>query len=283
MTELFAASTVGMTCEGSPFVVEKERIAAYAAATNDTSRPEIVQGDLAPPVFSFVPMRTAFRPLLKKVTPLYEALKGLHGEQDMLFEAPLRPGMVVRPRASVLGIRPRSTGTAVVVRAETRGVEDRQLVNNQYLTLFYPGAHFGETLGDEAPDHRMPAFVAGRTPDARVAQRIDPDQPARYAAASGDTGGYHLDETAALEAGLPGIIVHGMCSLAFAARAVLVHVVDGDVRRLRRLAVRFSKPVRPCDTITTAIWRADDGRTYAFRTVDSAGDVVLDHGRVELT
>jgi acyl dehydratase len=220
--------------------------------------------------------------LLKEVTPLYEALKGLHGEQDMFFHEPLRPGMVVRPRASVMGIRARSTGTAVVVRAETRD-EDQQLVNEQYVTLYYPGAHFGETLGDEAPDHRAPGFVAKRAPDAQVEQRIDLDQPARYAAASGDTGRYHLDEAAALEVGLPGIIVHGMCSLAFAARAVLVEVAGGDVRRLRRLAVRFSKPVRPGDTLTTAIWEADGGRDYVFRTFDSKAETVLDHGRVELT
>src|SRR5262249_49921253 len=205
--------------------VERERIAAYAAATNDASRPEIAGGDLAPPVFSFVPLRPAFRPLLKEVTPLYDALKGFHGEQDMFFREPLRPGMVVTPRASVLGIGPRSTGTVVVVRAETRG-DDQRLVNEQYLTLFYPHAHFGERIGGDAPDHRAPAFVADRPPDARVEQRIDPDQPARYAAASGDTGGYHLDEEEAREAGLPRIIVHGMCTLALPARALLLAGAD---------------------------------------------------------
>lgn len=281
MTELFFPETVGRSHEGPEFRVERERIAAYAAATNDSSRPEIVRGDLAPPVFSFVPLRPAFRPLLKEVTPLYDALKGFHGEQDMFFSEPLRAGMVVLPRASVVGIRPRSTGTTVVVRAETRRDDDR-LVNEQYLTLFYPDAHFGESVGVDAPDHRAPAFVADRAPDTSVEQRIDPDQPARYAAASGDTGGYHLDEAAARAAGLPGIIVHGMCSLAFAARAVLVEVADGDVRRLRRLAVRFSRPVRPGDTLTTSIWQADGEGSYVFRTFDSAGDVVLEHGRVEL-
>jgi acyl dehydratase len=281
VTELFAAETVGRSNDGPPFAVERERIAAYAAATNDTSTPDIARGDVAPPVFSFVPLRSAFRPLLQEVTPLYEALKGFHGEQDMFFDEPLRPGMVVLPQATVVGIRPRSTGTTVVVRAETRR-EGRQRVNEQFLTLFYPQAHFGESVGVDAPDHRAPAFVAERAPDALVEQRIEPDQPGRYAAASGDTGGYHLDEEAAREAGLPGIIVHGMCSLAFAARAVLVEVAAGDVRRLRRLAVRFTRPVRPGDTITTAIWRADDPRSYVFRTFDSAGEIVLDHGRVEL-
>jgi acyl dehydratase len=42
----------------------------------------------------------------------------------------------------------------------------------------------------------------------------------RYAQASGDGNPIHQDETVALSVGLPGVIAHGMYTMALAARAV---------------------------------------------------------------
>ncbi|MGB0101289.1 MAG: MaoC/PaaZ C-terminal domain-containing protein, partial [Nocardioides sp.] len=42
----------------------------------------------------------------------------------------------------------------------------------------------------------------------------------RYAEASGDHNPIHQDEAVALSVGLPGVIAHGMYTMALAARAV---------------------------------------------------------------
>ena len=65
------------------------------------------------------------------------------------------------------------------------------------------------------------------------------DQAERYAEASGDHNPIHLDEEAARAVGLPGRILHGLCTMALAGRAV--EQVAG--REPTRLAVRFSAPV----------------------------------------
>ena len=44
-------------------------------------------------------------------------------------------------------------------------------------------------------------------------------------------------------AGLPGIIAHGLCTMAFTSWAVLTELAGSDVDRLKRFAVRFSKMV----------------------------------------
>ena len=64
----------------------------------------------------------------------------------------------------------------------------------------------------------------------------------------------HLDEEVARDAGLPGIIAHGLCTMAFTSWAVLTELADSDVNRLKRFAVRFSKPVLPGDDLETRIW-----------------------------
>ena len=91
----------------------------------------------------------------------------------------------------------------------------------------------------------------------------------------------HLDEEFAKEMGLPGIIAHGLCTMAFTSWAVLTELADSDVTRLRRLAVRFAKPVLPGQDIKTSIFATPTANTFAFET--SAGDeLVIKDGLVQI-
>jgi acyl dehydratase len=278
----FDTAVVGRSFRGDPVTVTAERIAAYAAATNETAR-LAATGEVAPPAFAYTSLRPPLRAALRAVTPLYDALQGLHGEQDIHVLAPVTPGMRLTPVIEVAGLQPRGTGVAVVLHARVLAGDDP--VSEQYTTIYFRGAALEERLGAEAPDHRLAADVTERPPDGVVARRIDPDQPARYAEASGDLGAYHLDADAARRVGLPGIIVHGMCLMALAGGAVAEHGAGGDPARVRRLAVRFARPVLPGQELTTAIWelgRDDAVVRYGFESSDAGGVTVLRHGRAEL-
>jgi len=63
----------------------------------------------------------------------------------------------------------------------------------------------------------------------------------RYAGASGDFNVIHWNDRVATEVGLPGVIAHGMLTMAKAANAVTAWV--GDPGRVLEYAVRFSRPV----------------------------------------
>jgi acyl dehydratase len=200
----------------------------------------------------------------------------VHGEQDIFARAPLRPDTEVVASSAVVGVHPKPSGTTVVVRSTTRSA-DGELLNEQYVTEFYRGVVAEAGGGEEAPDHRLAEDVAARTPDATLTYRIDEDQTFRYAEASGDRFAIHLDDAAARAVGLPGIIVHGLCTMAFAGRAALEAAGAAD---LRRLAVRFSRPVQPGDTLSTRLWQlAPD--VLVFETTNSAGETVLRDGRAE--
>ena len=120
-----------------------------------------------------------------------------------------------------------------------------------------------------------------RGPDAEVAQTFDPDQTFRYAEASGDPMQIHLDEEFAKAVGLPGIIIHGLCTMAFTSVAAIQHGCPDDPTRLKRLAVRFASIALPEQTITTSIWDAGDGH-YAYETASDAGAVVIKDGLAEV-
>jgi acyl dehydratase len=260
------------------FTVTRERLGAYAAATNDPIAAHR-EGNVASPVFAIVPVFSALLEPAIEVVPLPVLARVLHGEQDFRFHRPIRPGDELVARAKMTGFEGLPSGTRACVYLETRD-EGGELVNEQYVTFFVRGFEDRRKLGTLAPEHRFDERLRGERPIAEVTQHVDEDQTFRYSPASGDPMPIHLDEEIAREAGLPGIIAHGFCMLAFTSWAILQRVGEGDVERLQRLAVRFAKPVLPGQDITTRVWRAGAGR-YVFET--TAGDtVVLRDGLAEL-
>ncbi|MDQ3571253.1 MAG: MaoC family dehydratase N-terminal domain-containing protein [Actinomycetota bacterium] len=292
----FKTEAIGQAGEPVSFEVERERIAAYAVATND-SIPQHAAGDLAPPVFSIVPAFQSAAMASIGVIPPELIGSILHGEQDFHFHKPIEPGMVLESISTPIGMRQRSSGVTVVVRCETRD-QAAELVTEQYMTSFVRGAQGAEDVGDGAPEHAFPSRLRDSEPVAEVAQTFDADQTFRYAEASGDPMQIHLDEEFAKAVGLPGIIIHGLCTMAFASVATLQSLTPDDPTRLRRLAVRFASIALPEQTITTKLWdageregqndRNHDGpspaaRTaYAFETKSDAGTVVIKDGWAEI-
>lgn len=280
----FKAEAIGTAGEPVRFEVERDRIAAYAAATND-SISQHAAGDLAPPVFSIVP---AFQSLaMASISVIPGELIGaiLHGEQDFHFHRPIEPGMELDTVSTPIGMRQRSSGVTVAVRGETRDASG-ELVTEQFMTSFVRGATGAEDTGDVAPEHGFDDSLREREPDAEISQTYDPDQTFRYAEASGDPMQIHLDEEFAKSVGLPGIIIHGLCTMAFTSVAALESFAADDPARLKRLAVRFASIALPEQTITTKLWEAGEreGRsTYAFETTSDAGTVVIKDGWAEIS
>jgi acyl dehydratase len=275
--EKFDPAGLGQWTDESRFEVTRERLAEYAAATNDPI-PAHVAGDVANPVFAIVPVfESLLEPALAVVpTGLFGRI--LHGMQDFRFHRPIRPGDRLVSRGKMTGYQGLSNGSRAAVYLESR-TEDGELVNEQYVTFFVRGFDTGETRGELAPGHKFDESWRARPPVAKTVQHVDDDQTYRYAPAAGDPMPIHLDPEIAKESGLPGIIAHGLCVLAFTSWAVLTEVGESDVDRLKRLAVRFAKPVLPGQDLSTEIRRAGDA-VYAFET--TVGDtVVLKDGLAE--
>ncbi len=81
-----------------------------------------------------------------------------------------------------------------------------------------------------------------------LTKHVTVEQIRQYAEASGDRNPIHLDETFARSAGLPGVIAHGMLTMAFANQMVTDWL--GDRSLLKRLQGRFTGMVLPGDDVT---------------------------------
>ena len=102
----------------------------------------------------------------------------------------------------------------------------------------------------------------------------------RYAGASGDFNPIHWSDRVATSVGLPGVIAHGMYTLALAARAL--DTWAGGPGHVVELGAKFSKPVvvpdddRGVDVVVRGTVKevADDGVKVALE-VTCNGEKVL--------
>jgi acyl dehydratase len=107
----------------------------------------------------------------------------------------------------------------------------------------------------------------------------------RYAGASGDFNPIHWNDRTATAVGLPGVIAHGMFTMALAGRAVSEWT--GDPGALLDYHVRFGRPVVVPDdddgaevTVRGKVAaRLDDGNLRIDLTVTSDGEKVLSLAR----
>jgi acyl dehydratase len=110
----------------------------------------------------------------------------------------------------------------------------------------------------------------------------------RYAGASGDFNVIHWNERVAREVGLPGVIAHGMLTMALAGRAVTAWagrpdaVVDFGVRFTRPVAVPDDDEGTEIEVSATVREVTDDGLTRLDLTVTSQGEKVLGLARATI-
>ena len=100
----------------------------------------------------------------------------------------------------------------------------------------------------------------------------------RYADASGDQNPIHQDESVASSVGLPGVIAHGMYTMALAARAVSTWFPGAEVVSF---GCKFTNPVVvPAEggvdvEVAGEAKEGEDGLTAVSLTVTCAGQKVL--------
>ncbi len=275
---------IGRSYAPSTYEVKEEATIRYAEATNETN-PRLLEtgvdgGLIAPPVFSVVYHGKVLGKAIGDPELNIEFKRALHGEQDMTFHRPIRAGDLLSTTSSIEDIRDKGTGETISIRLRTED-QSGDLVEETLFTLFVRGDQ--KKSGGAAPSTKKtpaPAVPAG-PPIATISQSIDVDQTYRYSEASGDKVKIHLDPEVAKKAGFPGIIGHGLCTMAFTSRAVIDGVAGRMPERLKRLAVRFALPVIPGEVITTRIWPTSDGEdgSYIFETRDPRDKLVISDGR----
>lgn len=203
----------------------------------------------------------------------------LHGEQRLRLYVPLDPDGTLIGETRVTDLADKGAGKAALVRAAKQvRTPGGVLVAESSETWVVRGAGgFGGAR--DLPGESLPA-VPRRDPDFEIALPTSRAQAAIYRL-SGDRNPLHIDPATARAAGLDRPILHGLSTMGVVARA-LIHVCgQGDAAALREIALRFTAPVYPGETIRTQIWQ--NGTTLQFRADVVERDLrVIDNGVAQI-
>lgn len=203
----------------------------------------------------------------------------LHAEQAITLHALLPVQGCVTGESRVSGLWDKGAGKGALLQ-QTREVRDANgapLATIVQLAMLRGDGGCG-SAGDGAPP--APHCLPERTPDAICALATSPQAALLYRL-NGDDNPLHADPAVAAAAGFERPILHGLCTMAVAAHAVLRTVLDYEPRRFAAMRVRFTAPVFPGETLRTDLWI--DGPVVSLRTTAAErGVVVLDRGRMDL-
>jgi len=274
---------VGRIYKGKAQFLHPEKLTAYAAATDNPNPAYQGEDAIAPVMFSVNPVMDAIAQCVADPQVNADLLRLVHGEQDMYFYNHLKPWDLVYPVAYFDAIEEKSSGQLMRVRQQLLVDGDPAV---EILSGYFIRGNKKKEAGEAKPKAPAPAAPAA---DERVfcfetSQTVTADQPIRYGHASGDTNPIHMDNETAKAAGHPGIILHGLCTMAFACKAIVDEHLGGDPTRLQRLKARFSRVVLPGDVITTRGWIVDqvNGKTIlGYEATNQDGKPVITNGLVE--
>jgi acyl dehydratase len=265
--------------------IDEDAAKAYALATNDPN-PVYADGGAVPPIYTVSLILPAFAEASRRSTDLGAitgVTGGVHGEHDVYFFNPARPGDRVQWQATTHCAKQTPAGAMVTQRVLVSDMNGLPLVEHYWSTLLIGGKIPGG-LGPDLADHTFPE-AARDVPIGTQTYDVAGDQTFRYAGASTDHASIHIDDEAARANGFPSKFLQGLCTFAMCSGAVVRLGADGDPDRLVRMAGRFAAPVFPRHQLTVAVYdagaTADGGRALAFEA-SSQGVTVIKHGRAEL-
>jgi acyl dehydratase len=246
------------------FRVCVENVADFVRATDDDpERWELA----APPGFMAATLFVVASELLQQLSDH----SVIHGEQ--VFNWHRRLGMESELDVTGRVSRVRSRGGVDFVGFDVEVADDTgPVADASSLFLVSPKASSGTPVAerDEPPPEDDGSPGQGQIGVSRAGL-------VRYAAATRDWNPIHWDHEAAVAAGLPGVVAHGLLQAAWTLSAAS-RLRPGDAP-LRSAKVRFRNPLLPATPVTVGIEESGDGAIVAV----SGDGVEYVNTRVELS
>ena len=208
------------------------------------------------------------------------------------LDRPLPPGGVVHLESEILCLRPIRRNDTVRCRVELERVErvTRGLrltvaardwtatgqLCSQSTAVFLARTRAPQAPGADGEPRRHAAADGSQSWEPLASWVLDRGAGRRFARASGDYNPIHLWGWTARPFGFKRPILHGFCTAAMAAHALVDGPLGGDPTALRRLRIAFRAPL-PLPAHARLWVREAEGQRW-FRVTDDAGDTLFAQG-----
>jgi acyl dehydratase len=260
-------------------VLDAHVATAFARATLDDNQ-LYFDGSTLPPTAIATQAYAAQLPSIFELVPapVFAASRGgVHGQHDLRLHRPIVPGEQLHTLVELHSAKPSKGNLRVTLLHKTydaRGL----LVAEQWWTTVLLGTTAGDS-GPDLPDHGT-APVDRHAPIAEEVVHVDAGMARRYAELSGDFSAHHFDVEGARRSGFDRPFIHGLCTMALCARAVVRTGCPDDPSRLRRFAVRFASPAFLDQDLRVRVYALGQDR-FAFEAT-SGSTVVIRKGFAEV-
>jgi len=260
----------------------------FAAAVDDNNDcymdDEREGGIIAPPMFSVA----VTWPILERIWEYIEAedfpmevlVTQIHHTEAIEFHRPLRPGDRLTVKGKVAAILPHRAGTRVVVRFDALD-QAHEPVFTEHMGALMRGVKCAD---DGLCPNRLPEglpFAESAEPlwESRIS--IDPLRPHLYDGCTDIVFPIHTSRAFARQVGLPGKILQGTATLAFAVRELINREAGGDPLTLKSVFCRFTGMVLPGTVIRVQLVGkrgTQDGANLHFIVLNEEGQKAISGG-----
>ncbi|CAI9777927.1 unnamed protein product [Fraxinus pennsylvanica] len=183
----------------------------------------------------------------------------LHGQQYVEIYKPLPSSGCILNKATVAGLHDKVKAAVLEIEVVSYEKDTGEMLCMNRMTVFLRGAggfskssqpySYTRYLANQTSDYKIPKTQ----PFSVYEQCTQPSQALLYRL-SGDYNPLHSDPAIAEIAGFSRPILHGLCTLGFAVRAIIKCVCNGEPNMIKSISGRFLLHVYPGETIITEMW-----------------------------
>jgi acyl dehydratase len=201
----------------------------------------------------------------------------LHGEQRFELHRPLATAASIRAEHRIYSVEDKGRERGAVIAFDTEVIDrqDGERIANLRSLQFLRGDGGCGNHGAKADS--LPPLSPTGPPTATIDYRTSPQAALLYRLASRDYMPIHADPALARAGGFERPISHGLNNMGLACRAILKRFAPRRPERLRSMAVRFTGPAYPGETIRVEMFAEDERVRFRAWAVERSV-LVLDRG-----
>ncbi|KAI2473039.1 NAD(P)-binding protein [Annulohypoxylon bovei var. microspora] len=232
------------------------------------------------PTFGVIPQFDANMPFnFDDVVPNFSPMMLLHGEQYLeVKKYPIPTAAKTKNYAKLIEVVDKGNAAVLKSGVTTVNAETGEELFYNEATVFLRGC--GGFDGQKKPSERGPATAANkpprRLPDIVVESATTEEQAAVYRL-SGDYNPLHIDPSFAKMGGFKVPILHGLCFMGVAGKAV--YEKFGPFKNIK---VRFAGTVLPGQTLVTEMWKEGSNKVVFQTKVKETGKLAISGAAAEL-
>ena len=283
-----SSQIVGRTSEEFRDEVSDRWVMNYAAAVNDFNPVYLDNRGTAMPAHPAYVSQLEWQPLFQVLQAASESAgmsgaesaRGVHSFNDTKMPRAIHSGDELCCTATIVGVEQRRSGARVSFDITTTNQHDEVVAVSRTVTVFRDVEVRDEPVTPPAWD--ATAVGLGGSPSREETIALGPLAAHVFSECARDYNPMHTDISVATAAGLPGLILHGTGTFAYALTSLTNHEGGGVPASVRRIRGRLGAMVLcPSEMVLRVYADPTSASCFGFQVLNERAEPAIDDGLIE--